>query len=575
MAVLLLSACIRHRYPSQLLRADSLFNSKPDSAVLLLRQLKPQMAKASKADRMFYELLRIKAADKTDRPIAHCDSAILHLINYYEQDGDPAKLAETYYYAGRIYYEKQDAPQALDYYLKAMDNIGLTTDSIHLKSVLLSQIGYIYSYQGIIDEALKWYNHAIEYAKANQDTISLIFGLRDAATAFLEKRDYPEAELLLIEAIGLAEQQNDTMLIYSCHSQMASVHIARGNYALAKKHLAPVIKADLSPFRSSVNYMAAKVYEAMGQFDSMKYYGQRVLREGTVYAKESTSKRLADISVMNNEPDSALVYLRQYAMFSDSVKKITNSETVVRVHALFNYNKQEKENVILKERNKRQIATIFATLTLSAILVLSIIILILNSRRKKTLNEARLERLKRNIARQKILSEQFVEQNKRKILELEDKISKLGGRNALLENQLKEERERLKEDNQESELEIQRMKRKSMSIKNYPIYDTIKAKVNATNTYNASLTAEEWGAVDAAINEVFESFGDTLAARFDMSEQEYHVCLLLKLGFSPAAIAKVTLRSQQAITSTRSRLYAKFFGKKGTPAEWDEFIRSI
>ena len=180
--LLLLCACGHHAYSPSLQRADSLCSTCPDSALLLLQQLKPKIAKNAVADRMFYELLCIKSADKADRPITQCDSTILRLIDYYENGGDPAKLAETYYYAGRVFYEKQDAPQALDYFLKGFDNIALCDDSVRVKSVLLSQIGYIYFYQGMFNEALKWADKAIEYAKNTQDTLSLIYGYRDAAS---------------------------------------------------------------------------------------------------------------------------------------------------------------------------------------------------------------------------------------------------------------------------------------------------------------------------------------------------------------------------------------------------------
>ena len=100
LVLLLLCACGRQEVCSpSLLRADSLCDARPDSALVLLQQLSSQMPSASKADRMFYELLSIKAADKADCSITQCDSTILRLIDYYENEGAPVKLAETYYYA--------------------------------------------------------------------------------------------------------------------------------------------------------------------------------------------------------------------------------------------------------------------------------------------------------------------------------------------------------------------------------------------------------------------------------------------------------------------------------------------
>ena len=118
-------SCGGHRYPQQLLTADSLTEVNPDSAVALLRQLRPQMERERKAVRMYHRLLTVKATDKADQLQPVADS-ILPIVKYYESRGDKHLLPTAYYYAGRTYYELHDAPQALDYFQKAAEvaNVG-------------------------------------------------------------------------------------------------------------------------------------------------------------------------------------------------------------------------------------------------------------------------------------------------------------------------------------------------------------------------------------------------------------------------------------------------------------------
>ena len=40
-------------------------------------------------------------------------------------------------------------------------------------------------------------------------------------------------------------------------------------------------------------------------------------------------------------------------------------------------------------------------------------------------------------------------------------------------------------------------------------------------------------------------------------------------------IGALTAHSQESVASTRSRMYQKIFGKKGTTKEWDEFVMSL
>ena len=77
------------------------------------------------------------------------------------------------------------------------------------------------------------------------------------------------------------------------------------------------------------------------------------------------------------------------------------------------------------------------------------------------------------------------------------------------------------------------------------------------------------------INEVYTGFTERLFNLYRMTEQDYHVCLLIKMHIQPKDIATLTAHSKESVASTRSRLYQKIFGKKGTTKEWDEFVMSL
>ena len=77
--------------------------------------------------------------------------------------------------------------------------------------------------------------------------------------------------------------------------------------------------------------------------------------------------------------------------------------------------------------------------------------------------------------------------------------------------------------------------------------------------------------VDAAYNQLTMP----LLELYSMKTIEIQVCVLIKIGLSPAQIAFITIRSRQAISSIRKRLYSKVLGKDGTPAQWDIFISTF
>lgn len=89
------------------------------------------------------------------------------------------------------------------------------------------------------------------------------------------------------------------------------------------------------------------------------------------------------------------------------------------------------------------------------------------------------------------------------------------------------------------------------------------------------LRKEDWEAIESHLNGVYPRFTSTLLSLHNMSPVEYHVCLLLKLNATPSEIAGVLCKDASSISSTRSRLYQKVFGKKGSSKDWDEFILSL
>lgn len=85
----------------------------------------------------------------------------------------------------------------------------------------------------------------------------------------------------------------------------------------------------------------------------------------------------------------------------------------------------------------------------------------------------------------------------------------------------------------------------------------------------------DWQEIESHIRRVYPGFCSQLKGLYSMSELEYQVCLLIKLRMAPKDIAAVLARDMSTVSTVRSRLYGKVFGRKGGAKEWDDFIRSI
>lgn len=104
-----------------------------------------------------------------------------------------------------------------------------------------------------------------------------------------------------------------------------------------------------------------------------------------------------------------------------------------------------------------------------------------------------------------------------------------------------------------------------------PVYLRIKQYLND----GQSMHNGDWHELAEVVNMVYNGFTEKLYSLYNMSDQDYYVSLLIKVRVAPKDIAILTAHSKESVASTRSRLYTKVFGKKGSTKDWDDFILSI
>ena len=171
-----LCACGHLPYPRVLQQADSLAETCPDSACAWLAGWADSVRLMPERVQMRYRLLAVKAADKAY--VRHTsDSVIRMAVDYFENHRDEALLPEAYYYAGRVYSDLGNAPQALDYFGKAARALP-PQGGERLAERIYSQMGTLFSYRKMYREALEMYRKACECDKALKDTVGLIFAWR-------------------------------------------------------------------------------------------------------------------------------------------------------------------------------------------------------------------------------------------------------------------------------------------------------------------------------------------------------------------------------------------------------------
>jgi regulator of replication initiation timing len=199
------------------------------------------------------------------------------------------------------------------------------------------------------------------------------------------------------------------------------------------------------------------------------------------------------------------------------------------------------------------------------------IVTVQSSRRKVLALQERLEKVRALQELQQTQSRQNIEQNEAKIRELEKLLQKLGDENSLLRLELEEKKATLDYNNKVAIIENEKRQQAETLIFSSEVYHRIQDCLNG----GRSLTHQDWSALSELVNSVYTGFTEKLYSLYRMTDQDYHVTLLIKVRIQPKDIALLTAHSKESVASTRSRLYQKVFGQKGSSKDWDDFILSL
>lgn len=153
MTIVVFAACDRNTpILEQMDMAENLMNTKPDSALTLLKNIPVTNIKGEEIAAR-YALLKSMALDKNYIDTTTFD-VLQPAIDYYLKKGSPDEKLRTYYYQGRIYQNQGDDDSAMQSFLNGCDLKQVVTDSLLLAYTLVAQ-GTLYFKQYKTNEFIR------------------------------------------------------------------------------------------------------------------------------------------------------------------------------------------------------------------------------------------------------------------------------------------------------------------------------------------------------------------------------------------------------------------------------------
>ena len=542
--------------------ADSLSEAAPQRAMTLIDSLEGESA-MNKSRHMKLLLLKAKVRNKLAMPMS--TDSLKGIADYFDKHGDSNERMLAYYIIGCVYQRSQDAPMALQYFHEAATKADTTDSSCDFLTLHRTHVwsAEILKSQFAFSDAFHENSLAFKYAMKAKDTLNAII-------TYEQKSNIYNALGLSDSAIFIREKLYGLYSKYGYEKEAVRSLGLLINYGVENKELSDVKhyinlyehksgnfnnKGDIKK-GVEIYYVAKGRYLAeINELDSAEYYFRKCARTAKNYSDlKYCFDDLADIYRKRNRPDSVAKYADLARMMTDSAYAQMSTEHLQQMQAMYNYNRyrQTAEEAEKDALRTKYISIIIIMAIMAAAIggALAVRTYIMRKRR------ARVDEIK---------------EYKRKINELEMSRAELesinSGLNAEVNRMIEEKTKKIDILKTEYEKNFNNVKDKDL-FECEPIVIQIRWKARKTTK---PMDKDEI----SRLKELFKDYRPLSNWENTLNNNEYLICLLVRLDFVPAEICILTDLSSSNISNIRKRLLEKMTGREGSPKDFDKYIKSL
>lgn len=562
--VVLLMACSeRQEYFGMLERAKTLMHDEPDSALMIIDSLGQHEAEFGKSFRMRYRMYRLNALNKVDTLFRSTDEA-KELAEYFDDHGTPNEQMLAYYLLGRAYYDIHEAPMALSCFQTASERADTTATDCDYRQLsrIYGQMSNIFYQQGLYEQELACEDLSARYGWKGNDPLAAICSLAGKIYVYKKQKKSDSAIIICEKIINLLDSCGYRKQSASYYVSILRELVDKGDILKAKEYMAKYENEsgyfdsnnNIEKGREAYYYSKGYYYMATNQYDSAEYFFRKELQDGKDYNNQNGgSKGLALLFQKKHMPDSAAKYaLYSYAM-NDSVYAQMAIKEVEKTRAMYDYSRNQRIAEEAREKaEKEQQKVRFTIFVLVVIIALGVVVgLRIYEVRKK-------ERMK-------------YEENLSSLAKTHSEVIQLRAHEQTL-NKLLQEKEskavKLQEDIEAYKAKVGLQKESSETrMQKSTIYSGL-CKLAAKGV---ELTDDQWQQVYMMVIDTLPNFYKLISEKkYELSENEFKTCILIRLHFNPKTVANMVGLSPSSITKIRINMMEKLFGEGGKSKELDE-----
>ena len=572
--LLILASCAgKRKYDDLMKRADSIMNVNDDSAKVAIRMLdgvKSQLPEFSKSQKMRYELLRHKAMNKACITFTS-DSVMKEVVAYYDHHGSANERMLANYVLGCVYRDMYEAPMALEYYNKATEQADTTAADCDYGTLyrVYSQMGFLFSKQYLPYQLLDAFGKAEKYAYLAKDTLNAIINYQNRENAYSYLGNKDSVIAINLHAATMFKQIGNNYAAAIAFGCNYNYYVEKEDTLNALKTFKAYFSTGYegnSEYEDSKAYVLCQkgtYYMFTAQLDSAYNNLQQSLRLCKSYSiKAATTKALAQYYAKVNQPAMAMKYALQSSEYNDSDLIEARKTQLQQVQAMYDYGRNQEiaRRAELKAKRSTQMNYMIVFACVVLFLFLSYVYRKQLALKKKRIAASKLvyEDCLLKLKRLQEEKAQLVAEKDKKlaqiITEKENAISKLVSEIHDIQNRYS----------------LSSMSDAYLVLKNSSIYKKIQC-IEAHPL--EEMTEEDWTELADTVEELIPNFIPMLKNR--VSDRDYRICLLIRLGIPASLMARLLNLSDAAISKSRKTMLKKLCGKVGKPKEFDEYVLHI
>ena len=548
-----------HQINASLLQIEQLMYERPDSAWKILQHM-PSISQLRKEEQALHALLFTQAQYKNYIPVKS-DSLLQIAEAYYRTSSDSLHKAWTLFYLAQYYRDSDEKEKALSYFQQA--NIASRNiENNQFKFLLNLHWANLLSDEDAENKGIEKYQTANKYAILLKDTLKQIDLFERWGWCYLLNGKYNQADSLFKEAMSLSMKTEIKFLEKNLLAQLATTAYLKKEYFLALN----LINRSISLEKDSTELYPlwankANIFLSMNQYDSVRTYLQKDIRNSTLYQKAGKQKIWYQYEEKMNNLPKALEYSKRYAELLDTIYQKELSSKIIELQHKYDYSLIQSENKLLKIKRQR----LYISLIAICMAVLTVAVIFFYKRREEKRKLAEQMRSKDDLMKEMRL------QLQEKTIDLHAAQEKIIEKETALDKELSQ-REKMRSEYSSKEAAMRKeilrhseIIRKMEQLNKMSQQDKIQSR-------SVVLSDEEQDNLAEIVNICYNNFTDRLWKKFPtLTKADISLCCLIKIGISNSNMLYLLDTSKVALKKRKNRLKHDKMGMDENDS-LDEFI---